>query len=117
MKISPYMLEAGVAAMARIKRTNPVDASVVNVVFSAMYSAMETERKRNEGTLKPVPYAHQDWPAWRYGPDGSGQVFNAPEEVPDGWSSVPSGLPRAVETFTKRKYTRRAKSDGPDAAY
>lgn len=33
-------------------------------------------------------YAHKDWPAWRYGPDGKGKVFNTPDEVPDGWTDV-----------------------------
>lgn len=28
----------------------------------------------------------QEWPGWRFPPDGGkGQIFQAPEEVPEGW--------------------------------
>lgn len=38
---------------------------------------------------KPAPYRHQDWPAWRYAPDGSDRgVFKGPDEVPEGWTDV-----------------------------
>lgn len=26
------------------------------------------------------------WPSWRYSPDGEGQIFNSPVEVPHGWT-------------------------------
>lgn len=29
------------------------------------------------------------WPAWRYSPDGEGQIFNHPSEVPEGWTDNP----------------------------
>lgn len=29
------------------------------------------------------------WPAWFYGPDGKGAIFNGPLEVPEGWHDSP----------------------------
>lgn len=26
------------------------------------------------------------WPAWKYGPNGESELFNAPTEVPEGWN-------------------------------
>lgn len=88
MKITPSMIEAGVAALARIKRQHPVDASVVAAVFSAMHSAMEGEQKRMAGIVTTKPYEHQDWPAWRYGPNGEAATFDRAEDVPEGWSDI-----------------------------
>jgi hypothetical protein len=31
----------------------------------------------------------QKWPSWRYGPEGQSAVFDAPEEVPEGWEDHP----------------------------
>ncbi len=47
----------------------------------------------NEGTAPGVaPYEYKAWPAWRYNPEtGAGQVFEAEEEVPHGWTNVPPG--------------------------
>lgn len=33
-----------------------------------------------------------EWPAWRYAPDGTGQIFNSEEEAPVGWSKTPGDL-------------------------
>lgn len=88
MKITPSMIEAGVAALARIKRQHPVDASVVAAVFSAMHSAMEAEQKRMAGIVTTKPYEHQDWPAWRSGPNGESRIFDRPEDVPEGWGAA-----------------------------
>lgn len=37
------------------------------------------------------PYVRQEWPAWRYGPDGQKATFEGPEEVPEGWTDIPHG--------------------------
>lgn len=29
------------------------------------------------------------WPSWRYGPYGEAQIFNSPDEVPEGWAKKP----------------------------
>lgn len=121
MKITPAMLEAGVAAMARIKRQKPQDAAVVNAVFSAMHSAMLTEQKRLAGLETPKPYQHQAWPAWVNGPNGESRIFNSPEEVPEGWGANPRQstddviAAPIIDAFSvagfadkpKRKYTKR----------
>lgn len=125
MKITPAMLEAGVAAMARIKKQKPQDAAVVNTVFSAMYSAMETEKKRLAGLETPKPYEHQDWPAWVYGPDGQSVICASEAEMPEGWSrhqlsagggGGPAGLVAITIAQPKRKYTKRS-VDGPNPAH
>ncbi len=90
IKITPAMIESGVAAMARIKKQHPVDSSVVATVFSAMYHAYEGEQKRMAGVNTSAPYQHQSWPAWRYGPDGVGKTFDKPEDVPEGWTEQPA---------------------------
>lgn len=44
------------------------------------------------------PYVYQAWPAWRYPPEGGeGQVFNAPDEVPEGWTNIPPGTSTAED--------------------
>ena len=30
------------------------------------------------------------WPAWRYGPNGAADIFEAKSEVPKGWVDHPS---------------------------
>ncbi len=92
IKITPAMIESGVAAMARIKKQHPVDSSVVATVFSAMYHAYEGEQKRMAGVNTSAPYQHQSWPAWRYGPDGVGKTFDRPEDVPEGWTEHPAHM-------------------------
>ena len=29
-----------------------------------------------------------DWPAWRYAPDGTGQIFQCAADVPPGWMAT-----------------------------
>lgn len=41
----------------------------------------------------PVREHIQEWPSWRTGPNGERQIFNSPEEVPDGWTDT---LPTAT---------------------
>ncbi len=127
IKITPAMIESGVAAMARIKKQHPVDSSVVATVFSAMYHAYEGEQKRMAGINTSAPYQHQSWPAWRYGPDGVGKTFDKPEDVPEGWTEQPAHVLNTrpePPTYTirkdfppkaKRKYTRRVQADGAKA--
>lgn len=40
----------------------------------------------------------KNWPKWFYGPDGQGQIFTHPLDVPDGWHDNPKkvGDPKAV---------------------
>lgn len=113
MKITPWMIEAGVAALARIKRQHPVDASVVAAVFSAMHSAMEAEQKRMAGIVTTKPYEHQDWPAWRYGPNGEALIFGRPEDVPEGWTEAGA----TADSVEKRKPGRppKVKTDAATA--
>lgn len=33
---------------------------------------------------------HSHWPAWRYGPNGEGAVFESEADVPKGWHDHPS---------------------------
>ena len=113
MKISPSMIEAGVGALARIKKQHPVDESIVAAVFSAMHSMMEAEQKRMAGVVVTKAYVHQDWPAWRYSPEGDGEVFDKPEDVPEGWTdTMPAHL---VEAPKRRGRPPKAKADAPAA--
>ncbi len=34
-------------------------------------------------------YAHQEWPAWRYGPNGESAIFEEHDEIPKGWVDDP----------------------------
>jgi hypothetical protein len=34
------------------------------------------------------PYEYTAWPAWRHGPDGKSEIFQRPEDVPDGWVTL-----------------------------
>ncbi len=90
MKVSPAMVEAGVAALARVKKQNPVDESIVATVFSHMYGAHLTEQARMAGVDTKVPYVHKAWPAWRFGPHGNSKICHGPEEVPEGWTEHPA---------------------------
>lgn len=35
---------------------------------------------------------HQEWPSWRYGPEGQSAIFDSKEEVPTGWKDHPSAF-------------------------
>lgn len=87
MKVTPGMVEAGVAAMARAKRGRPTDEALVAAIFSAMRSMEVTESKQASAPEKT--YTHQSYPAWRFGPDGESQIFERAEDVPEGWSAEP----------------------------
>lgn len=34
----------------------------------------------------------QNWPAWRYGPNGASAVFESEKDVPKGWTDHPSKM-------------------------
>ena len=38
-----------------------------------------------------------NWPAWRYGPGGVGEIFNSADEVPEGWVDHPSNALPALD--------------------
>lgn len=93
--ISPAMVDAGMIALERIQRARPSPAALV----AAIYNAMEGARRREavKSTSKPEPYVHQGWPAFRYGPEGERQVFQRPEDVPEGWRDSPNFVAAAKE--------------------
>lgn len=93
--ISVSMTEAGVLALERVNRTKQSSQAVV----AAIYNAMESARRREvaKATNTPEPYVHQAWPAFRYGPEGQKQVFNRPEDVPEGWQDSPDFVTAARE--------------------
>lgn len=33
------------------------------------------------------------WPSWRYGPGGQSAIFQAEEDVPEGWTKKPGEAP------------------------
>jgi hypothetical protein len=43
-----------------------------------------------------MQYQHQDFPAWRYGPDGKSAVFESEDGVPKGWHDHPSKVKGAA---------------------
>jgi hypothetical protein len=101
-RISPGMVEAGVNAMALAKRGNPGDDVVVAKVFSAMEHVQAAEETRRAKGETPPVYTHQAWPAWRYGPDGEAEVFDRPEDVPEGWTETnPAAVSNPVRTRRK----------------
>lgn len=112
MKITPAMIEAGVAAMARAKRGPTQDPALVTLIYTAMENRRSAESREPKPT--PKPYEHQDWPAWFHGPTGDSRIFSNLEEVPEGWTAVPQ-TPAAAEMAyitpdlakPKRAYVRR----------
>lgn len=61
---------------------------------------------------------HSHWPAWRYGPNGEGAVFESEADVPKGWHDHPSKhekaeAPKAAPSPSKPKSA--AKSTGKKA--
>lgn len=93
--ISVSMTEAGMAALERIQRTRQSPQATV----AAIYNAMEGAKRREsvKATTKPEPYVHQGWPAFRYGPEGERQIFQRPEDVPEGWQDSPNFVAAAKE--------------------
>lgn len=85
-KISPSMIEVGVATLQRNPKMS--EESLV----AKVYNAMEDVRRRDEASLKAAPhgYVHQPFPSWRYGPDGHSKVVvDREEDTPEGWTSTP----------------------------
>jgi hypothetical protein len=52
-----------------------------------------------------MAYTHKEWPCWYYGPDGQSGVFEAKEDVPNGWVKDPAG-PKASAASKKKKSKR-----------
>lgn len=87
MKITHGMVEAGITKLAGIRGRKLDDTSLVTSVYSAMEQQRLAEIAREQvNGSKQAAYTHQSWPAWRYGPDGEGQIFNREDDVPEGWT-------------------------------
>ena len=44
------------------------------------------------------------WPAWRYGPNSESDIFEKPEDVPQGWADSPAAFAqRKVDAGRKPK--------------
>ncbi|MEL6568183.1 MAG: hypothetical protein AAFQ22_07175 [Pseudomonadota bacterium] len=41
---------------------------------------------------EPPAHSPGAWPAWRYGPNGEAQIFQGPDEVPEGWADTPAAF-------------------------
>jgi hypothetical protein len=46
-------------------------------------------KKTDETTETSQELDNTAWPAWFYGPDGDAEIFDAPEDVPEGWEDHP----------------------------
>lgn len=44
-----------------------------------------------------MTYQHQNFPAWRYGPDGQSAVFDSEADVPNGWEDHPTKVKGAAD--------------------
>jgi hypothetical protein len=55
-----------------------------------------------------MPKPYKAWPAWWYGPNGEAQVFQRPEDVPDGWKTSPSAHFEPPPAPTPPPMTRKA---------
>jgi hypothetical protein len=95
MSVTTAMTEAGIAAFERIQRTRQSPQAIVATVFNAMDAVRRREALKQPG--KPAAYVHQDWPSFRYGPNGESKVFQRPEDVPEGWQDSPNFVTVAVE--------------------
>jgi len=100
-KISPVMVEAGVAALQ-----NNAARMGEPALASKVYSVMEAARLREEASRLTAPgaYVHQAFPGWRYGPNGERAEFACAEDVPEGWAAS-----AAEATATKPAKAARAK--------
>jgi hypothetical protein len=47
----------------------------------------------------------QNWPSWRYGPDGQSQIFQHEEQVPDGWEDHPSKVKNGAHPHMRPGYS------------
>lgn len=93
--ISVGMIEAGAAVLERNQRLRQSQAALAAAVFNAMEGVRRREAVK--APTKPDAYVHQDWPSFRYGPNGEKQVFNRPEDVPEGWQDTPNFVAAAKE--------------------
>ncbi len=55
-----------------------------------------------------------DWPAWYYGPDGEGRIFDRAEDVPEGWQDHPDKAKAVAPKPAPVK--RKGKADASPAA-
>jgi hypothetical protein len=51
-------------------------------------------------------YQHQDWPSWRYGPDGEAKIFQSAADVPEGWEDTPAAA--AAKKGTEKKVAKKS---------
>lgn len=86
IKVSVAMVEAGVNALANTRRQS--DEMVVAHVFKDMMKAHVREEAAKRSEPAP-PYVHQNWPSWRYGPDGAALLCQSEADVPEGWAVSP----------------------------
>lgn len=93
--VTTTMTEAGVNAYERIQRTRQSPQAIVAAVFNAMDAVRRREAIKQPGAA-PV-YVHQDWPSFRYGPNGESKVFQRAEDVPEGWQDSPNFVTAAKE--------------------
>lgn len=55
------------------------------------------------------------WPSFRYSPDGEAKVFNAANEVPEGWEDSPDAFKKAKDAPVKTMTIKRpAKQPWPE---
>ena len=95
MTVTTAMAEAGIGAYERIMRSRQSSQAIVSAVFNAMDAVRRREALKAPGA--PVAYVHQDWPSFRYGPEGERAVFQRPEDVPEGWQDSPNFVQAAKE--------------------
>ena len=95
MTVSTAMAEAGIGAYERIMRSRQSSQAIVSAVFNAMDAVRRREALKAPGA--PVAYVHQDWPSFRYGPNGERQVVQSAADVPDGWQDSPNFVTVARE--------------------
>lgn len=112
--VTTAMTEAGVNAYERIQRTRQPPQVVVAAVFQAMDAVRRREAIKAPGAAPA--YVHQNWPSFRYGPNGEKQVFARPEDVPEGWTDSPDFVAAAKEigaqTVGDLPRGRKAKAGG-----
>ena len=95
MTVTTAMTEAGIAAYERVHRIKQSPQAIVAAVFNAMDAV-----RRREAIKAPGPaaaYVHQDWPSFRYGPNGESKVFQRAGDVPEGWRDSPNFVTVALE--------------------
>ena len=112
--VSTAMTEAGVNAYERIQRTKQPPQVIVAAEFQAMDAVRRREAIKAPGAAPA--YVHQNWPSFRYGPNGERKVFASPDEVPEGWTDSPDFVAAAkeigAETIGDLPRGRKAKAGG-----